>query len=146
MKTQIPHHWTHDIIGKPYAFGAIGPDKFDCWGVVHWKFKTVDNIELPGFAEIATDNVNKFISSRIRGMHHDILSHWVDLEHPEDGCVVFMGKRPEKMYTHVGIWVSADGGYVIHAIANAHVMAMSPHTLKRHGWKHFRYYKHKDQK
>ena len=27
-------HWAAEYIGKPWRLGAVGPDAFDCWGLV----------------------------------------------------------------------------------------------------------------
>lgn len=36
-------------LGKPYVFGAVGPNSFDCSGLVVWAFKKGANKTLPHF-------------------------------------------------------------------------------------------------
>lgn len=142
---QIPYHWTHDIIGSAYELGKSGPDHFDCWGVLVWKFKHVDNIDLPTFEDVIKDSAEQYINKRTRSWHKELHRNWYELQRPEDGCAVFMGKRM-RLYSHVAVYVEQDGGFYIHAVENARVLAMSRHTLKLHGWRNFKYYKHKEQK
>ena len=42
-------------VGKPYVWGASGPNKFDCSGLVMWAYKNAAGIDLPhNSASIAT--------------------------------------------------------------------------------------------
>lgn len=36
-----------DLIGRPYARGAGGPEAFDCWGLVRFYFRAFRGIEFP---------------------------------------------------------------------------------------------------
>lgn len=43
-------HWAASLIGKPYRAGAVGPDAFDCIGLVRYYFRTQHNLELPDYS------------------------------------------------------------------------------------------------
>jgi cell wall-associated NlpC family hydrolase len=133
---QIPYHWSHDIVGAPYELGARGPDKFDCWGVVYFKYKTIDGIDIGTYPDLAYKNASKLIGQSVQ-------SNWIHIEKPVDGCAVFLAKG--MIYTHVGIFCDVDGGILVHAIEGDHVSAMSIHHLSIRGWLKRKYYIHKEQ-
>lgn len=41
--------WAASLIGAPYRSGAVGPDEFDCIGLVRYYFKHRHGIELPDY-------------------------------------------------------------------------------------------------
>jgi cell wall-associated NlpC family hydrolase len=38
-----------DLIGKPFEYGARGPDAYDCFGLVKECYRRVHGVELPDF-------------------------------------------------------------------------------------------------
>lgn len=91
------------VIGKPYEYGAKGPDSFDCMGLVQWWFLNHHGIELGDFPRL---------ENRSRSMFqiNDIDSHksWNQIEKPVEGCVVAMSRS--KIFHHVGLWI--DGACI----------------------------------
>ena len=41
--------WAAKVVGKPYRAGAVGPDAFDCIGLVRHYFRTQQGVELPDY-------------------------------------------------------------------------------------------------
>ncbi len=39
--------YINEVVGKPWAICAEGPDSFDCWGLVLDSFRRLDGVELP---------------------------------------------------------------------------------------------------
>lgn len=75
------------LLGKPYRYGAEGPDSFDCSGYVMYVFKTV-GFDLP---HLASDQANY-------GMP-------VDKENLTPGDIVFFSYYEGKGIEHSGIYI-----------------------------------------
>ncbi|MFZ5644171.1 MAG: C40 family peptidase [Bacillota bacterium] len=75
------------LLGKPYRYGADGPDSFDCSGYVMYVFKTV-GIDLP---HLASDQANYGIP--------------VDKENLKPGDLVFFSYYQGKGIEHSGIYI-----------------------------------------
>jgi uncharacterized protein with LGFP repeats len=89
-------------LGAPYQWGAAGPDRFDCSGLVAWAFAQA-GVRLPHFTG---DQVK--------------LGRRVDAAHLVPGDLVFFGAD----FGHVGIYLG-DGRYV-HAPHTGDVVRVSP--------------------
>jgi hypothetical protein len=81
-----------DLVGKPYAHGARGPDAYDCWGLCVEVYRR-RGIDLPDYA--------------VRELTHEettalILGHAADradwIVKPDDWCFVF-----DKRNGHIGL-------------------------------------------
>jgi cell wall-associated NlpC family hydrolase len=72
---------------------------------------------------------------------HEERGDWSIVTLPQEGDAVLMGrgKRP----THVGIYVDANGGSVLHCTANAGSCLQRIPALKRDGWVNLVFYRHK---
>ncbi|MCX7857422.1 MAG: C40 family peptidase [Deltaproteobacteria bacterium] len=75
------------LIGKPYLFGGKGPDAFDCSGLIHYVFRSV-NIALP----LSTEKLIK------TGME-------ISKENVTPGDLVFFKIQKE---LHAGIMISKE--------------------------------------
>lgn len=128
-------HWSQNYIGKPWKAGAKGPDCFDCWGLLWHVYKYQKGIELPFLIDLDSKDPiavnaafeNQTVTEKL----------WVEIETPEELCGVAIGRR---YYAHVGVYTSADGGLIIHAVDNHNVLAQRPGLLAMRGY--LRYYKH----
>jgi cell wall-associated NlpC family hydrolase len=85
------------LVGKPYKRGSHGPDSYDCFGLVDCVWRELFARSLP---------------VREEAMHAKP-SDWRRLQAPEDGALVFMRFAGDR---HVGVWLSDDGGGVLHAV------------------------------
>ena len=85
-------------LGKPYVFGAKGPDKFDCSGFVSW---------------VLTHSGVKSISTNAQGLYN--ASTPVSPENAQPGDLIFFHSTysTSNTVTHVGIYIG--NGMMIHA-------------------------------
>ena len=85
-------------LGKPYVFGAKGPDKFDCSGFVCW------SLSKSGVRNIATN---------AQGLYN--ASTPVSRENAQPGDLIFFKGTysTNNTVTHVGIYIG--NGQMIHA-------------------------------
>ena len=51
-------YWAHRALGKPYVYGAAGPDAFDCSGLVMWAFAHA-GVSLPHSAQAQYDDTTR---------------------------------------------------------------------------------------
>ena len=110
------HHWAVEYIGKRYEPGSTGPDSYDCWGLMYCVYKTVFGILLPEYPGITLVS----LSTQCEVIQHDIATSWEEVELPFDGCGIAMSKQ--SAIHHVGVYITADGGRVLHATENAGVV------------------------
>lgn len=90
-------------LGKPWERAAIGPDSFDCWGLVRW---CLDKAEIKYEIDVDYDFPN--------GINHEFsksLSEWKEIAEPENNCIVY-GYRGD-VPVHIGFVIDS---WVFHAI------------------------------
>jgi cell wall-associated NlpC family hydrolase len=78
--------------GKPYRYGAAGPDAFDCSGLTSYSYLKAGE-KIPRTAQTQY-NASRHISPSSR----------------QPGDLVFIGKTSSGIY-HVGIYAGNSGGY-----------------------------------
>jgi len=96
-------------LGKPYVYGATGPDKFDCSGLTTWAFKAVGvSLKRSAYAQGYDESYAKItgVSNLRRG----------DL-------VFFNTISDSDLSDHVGIYLG--NGYFIHASSGGHRVVVS---------------------
>ncbi|MBQ0161688.1 MAG: C40 family peptidase [Treponema sp.] len=86
-------------IGCPYKTGAIGPDSFDCSGLVFTVFREAAGVQLPRSA--------KAIYSAVKIVSSDLL---------EEGDLVFFKTTGNGQISHVGIYIGRN--QFIHAASD----------------------------
>lgn len=86
-------------IGCPYKTGAIGPDSFDCSGLVFTVFREAASVQLPRSA--------KAIYSAVKIVSSDLI---------EEGDLVFFKTTGNGQISHVGIYIGRD--QFIHAASD----------------------------
>lgn len=86
-------------IGCPYKTGAIGPDSFDCSGLVFTVFREAASVQLPRSA--------KAIYSAVKIVSSDLV---------EEGDLVFFKTTGNGQISHVGIYIGRD--QFIHAASD----------------------------
>jgi cell wall-associated NlpC family hydrolase len=111
------------LIGKRFVPGASGPDAFDCWGLVTWVYARQLGLVLPEYP--LSRNYRPDMATTIA----EVLGEetWERIEKPVDLCAVVMGAT--QRYHHVGIWIAADGGLVLHA-TRPHVIAQKREEIQ----------------
>lgn len=91
-------------LGKPYVWGAVGPDSFDCSGYTQYVFKQSINFPLQRTAE----NQRQQLISSGKEISKNDMSKW------NPGDLMFFGNHGEA--EHVAIYYG--NGKVIHAIGD----------------------------
>lgn len=110
---------------------------FDCWGLLWFIYLNYFGVELElhPVDPIHHEEVAKRINAGVDD------GQWVRLMKPVDGCAVALSKS--KVFHHVGIFTSIDGGLVLHAHDSGRVVAQSLAGLRSQGWSRIQFYKHK---
>ena len=117
-----------DYLGKPWQAGAVGPDAFDCWGLVravYWRELGVDlpSVEVDAYRALAVRRAFDMPVARDR---------WQALDRPHPFAAVLMSQasRPH----HVGVWLPDNGGSVLHSVEGAGVVLHGRRSLLLAGW------------
>lgn len=99
-------------LGKPYVYGAAGPDKFDCSGLTTWAFKAVGvSLKRSAYAQGYDDTYPK-----IEGVAN-----------LKRGDIVFFNTISDSdLSDHAGIYIGE--GYFIHASSGGHRVVVSKIT------------------
>ena len=130
-------HWAFQYINKPWVSGARGPTVFDCWGLVTWIYQERYGVALPLYDTIsATDTslVTRLINMGSKG------SEWQRVEKPFEGCAV--GLSTHRLFHHVGLWIDANGGSILHCIDRGGVVVQKPSVLRSQGWNRIEFFYH----
>lgn len=100
-----------DLIGKPFRYGARGPEFYDCYGLCMEVYRR-RGAELPDFGSSPS-------SSLIHRMILDNRRLFLELAAPEPWCLVTFMVRPP--YTsHIGV-VLEDGARFLHILRSTRV-------------------------
>lgn len=116
--------WLNDVVGKSWKAYATGPENFDCWGVVFYGFKQKFGINLNRHLEVQSMNpiaFHKVVSKEIK------TGNWVQINQPEDGCLVLMSAS--RLWHHVGLWLNVNGGRLLHSREGVGVSLDGKHVL-----------------
>jgi cell wall-associated NlpC family hydrolase len=125
----MPQHFALEYVGKPWARGADGPEAFDCWGLVREVERRHFGRELPEAPERAAllDTAREVLR---RGQ-------WLRTIAPREGDGVIIRYGPQ---VHVGVYLDADGGGVLHAVEGVGVIYTLVTDLRHNGWTRVEYY------
>ena len=104
-------------LGRPYVYGATGPDKFDCSGLTTWIFKAVGvSLKRSAYAQGYDDSYTK-------------IEGWQNLKR---GDIVFFDTISDSDRSdHAGVYIG--DGYFIHASSGAHRVVVSNLTTGYYG-------------
>ena len=120
-------HWAAAYIGKPWRLGAVGPDEFDCWGLLRHAFHARTGHLVPAIPHDADDQL-----ARMRDFErHPERARWRKVDAPQELDAVLMAHA--RYPSHVGLWVDADGGRVLHACRPS-VVAQDFLSLRQSGY------------
>jgi hypothetical protein len=116
-------HWIENYLGDEWR-----ADVHDCWGF----FRRVQGEQFgrPLAAVTPGSYSPRDLIRIVDG--HDVRTEWSVIDVPREGDGVLMGKA--KRPTHVGVWVEADGGGVLHCQEGDGVIYTSHRALARLGW------------
>lgn len=115
----------NDFIGIPYS-------KLDCFALVREVSEKVFGVALPSVEDYASDPAEKISEQKT-------LTNWVELSHPEPGCVVELGQSPNYS-KHVGIYI---GPGVLHTCRKYGSIIQDEYQLLATGYTNIRFFKWK---
>ena len=126
----LASHWGAACVGQPYA-----PPEQDCWGFFRRVQAEHFGLLLPEISIDAGDV--PAIARAFRDQPERV--HWQEVARPVEGDAVLMGRC--RVPVHVGTWIDADGGGVLHCERSLGVIFSTPAALRRVGWSLIRYYR-----
>ena len=129
-------HWARKYLGRPWRSGAVGPEAYDCWGLVRAVLWERYAIEVPAVPAADPDSTLQVAASMLEATRRE---HWQLVERPAEGDVVTLGKA--RYPSHCGIWVAADFGGVLHCERGIGVCFSGVDSLRRAGWGLIEYYR-----
>lgn len=128
-------HWAIPLIGAPWVNGAAGPDAFDCYGLVRYVQAQRAGVVMPVVDAEGLSTLSAARAMRDYGDYGD----WAEVSDFRELDVLQLGhaRHPH----HVGLWVDADGGGVLHCVAGAGVVFQRLPQLAAHGWRVLGHYR-----
>lgn len=135
-----PCPWAFSYIGKPWKKGAIGPDAYDCWGLVKTVLQRHYHTHVP-LIILAENNLKTLLEAFVA---HPERRRWIPAQKPFDGDVVLL--RQSRYPCHVGLWLDVDGGGILHAHQGAGVVFQKEQDLKVMGWSIEGFYRHQSKR
>lgn len=133
MSAQL--HWAFQYVGLPWESGAQGPRAFDCWALVRHVQREHFGRELP----LIDVDAHNLAAVHVAFASHAERARWIKVDAPQEGdCVLtHKGQHPD----HVGIYLAADGGRVLHAVQGSGVVCTALPALRRLGWEPIEFYR-----
>ena len=133
-------HWAEQLIGRRWRRGAQGPEEFDCWSFLRWVERTQFGREL---AEIVVPEPPVGMSivaafAQAFAAHSEEWAKWRPTPAPVEGDAVAMSKG--RRIHHVGVWIDADRGGVLHCLEGAGVILSPVAALRAALWRRIDYY------
>lgn len=131
-------HWAEELIGRPWVYGAAGPDAFDCFGFVRYVQAlhygvTMPNIEAP----------ESWIAAHTLIRDHAERQRWLLCEAPQDGHIILMAKSRHPV--HIGVVVQAASVLgALHCVQGSGVVFQRLANLPASGWGKLTYYRRSD--
>ena len=126
-------HWATELIGKSYRPGAIGPDAFDCWGLVWYVYNYIFSLPVP---YVPYHGGEKQAARRFFKKYKEI---WEEIPLPELHCVVTFS--PKVIPTHTGIYLGDRK--VLHATEGVGVVVDPIDRFKYYGYRTIKFYRHR---
>lgn len=117
-------HWACNYIGDPWVKG-----EHECGHFFVKVQKEQFNLDVQ---VIDADALNTLSCVRALSGKHPEYVNWVSVGDPQEGDAVQMShsKHPH----HIGVWVEADDGGVLHCCEGTGVTFSNPKTLRLAGW------------
>ncbi len=97
-------YWAHQALGRPYVYGAAGPDSFDCSGLVMWAFGHA-GVSLPHSAQAQYDDTTRVPISDLQP--GDLVFYF----QPVDHVGIYIGGGTMIVAPHTGTVVQEQNIY-----------------------------------
>lgn len=107
-------HWASQYIGIPWEAGAQGPGAYDCWAFFRMVQREHFGRRVPVILAPDYDDPSALVGL-FRA--HEENGRWGLAYVPRDGDGVIIHKP-----FHVGVWLDADGGGVLHCVRGCGVI------------------------
>ena len=131
-------HWASHYIGLPWSARGEGPDSFHCWAFVR-------HIQREHFGRTLPEipNPEDLLALARAFRDHPERRRWALVGEAADGDCVLM--RQARYPVHVGVWLDADGGGVLHCCGDCGVVFQPPGALALNGWRIEGFYRFKEE-
>lgn len=126
-------HWASAYIGEDWVRGVN-----DCWGFCRRVWLEQFGLAVP-IIDVDTENA-LMVAQAFRD--HTERARWYEIIEPREGDAVLMAHY--RYASHVGIWIDADGGGVLHCEKGAGVVFSTRQALARAGWRGLRFYRREE--
>ena len=106
MNLENKNDFINRIIGCPFKNGGENLDGFDCFGLVHYVYKNLYNIEIPDYNHM---NVDAMDSKIVFNIYNNKKSEWQweRIDKPQEPCVIAIRNdyNYPDLVNHVGIYI-----------------------------------------
>jgi hypothetical protein len=124
-------HWAAAYIGQPWQRGTM-----DCWAF----FRRVQADHYGRQVPACGSPDSRDLLAVARALRDDPERQiWRQVDAPRDGDAVLMGKGRHP--THIGVWIEADGGGVLHSQQHSGVIFTRLPALRALGWQLIEFYR-----
>lgn len=123
-------HWAAHYIGEAYD-----RQENHCWSFCRRVWHDRFGFDVPA----VPDDIGALRAVAQAFRDHDERRLWTAVEVPAEGDAVLMAHS--RYPTHVGIWVDADGGGVLHCQEGCGVVFSSRASLAKNGWGRVEFYR-----
>ena len=135
------YDWLQHYIGKPFQFGASGPDAFDCWGLVVCLYREI--LKQPLYA---LHHYPKHQKDYPRTIYQESQSSaWRITQTPKFGTLALFARRRTQaimLPEHIGFVVPhlTAGLFILHAVKPDGVVCEPMERLKNRGLYLYNFY------
>jgi len=123
-------HWAETYLGDAWVAGT-----HDCWAFARRVWRERFGLAVPAIDFAA----HSALACRRALAQQPERQNWLEVMQPAEGDAVLMGKNARP--AHVGVWVAANGGAVLHCLEGAGVVCNSLTALQINGWRVLGYYR-----
>ncbi|WP_263079205.1 NlpC/P60 family protein [Endozoicomonas sp. Mp262] len=123
-------NWILDYLGKPWIAYARGPDAYDCWGLIIDVLQRHFDSSINQHGNVITDDRAGITQAFYQELQSGV---WRKSETASHGSIVvcWQEKDGQLLVRHVGLYLSVDGGGVLHSREQAGVRFDHLHILQR---------------
>jgi hypothetical protein len=124
-------HWAEQYIGEPWIAG-----EHDCWAFARRVWRERFGRDIPA---VDVDATNRLACSRAFAGAEPERANWEPVHVPFEGDAALIGKNTRP--SHVGVWVYANGGGVLHCVQGVGVVCNDLTSLALTGWRVLGWYR-----
>jgi len=135
-------HWAIDYIGLPWVAGGVGPDEFDCWGLVIDVYSKLKGVKLPRMAGVDRGNPVEIYKEIAKQKKLESVTHmgFYEVTQPQEFDIALLGRSNNSH--HVGIFTDGSGSGVVHCSEASGVVFETRSQLKIQMYNKIFYYRY----